>query len=39
MIKKIFKFIKNLFKPELQEIIKEDRKIEKIRRKYKESSE
>jgi hypothetical protein len=39
MIKKFIKFIKNLFKPELQEIIEEDRKVKKIRRKYKESSE
>jgi|TARA_B100000900_G_scaffold379588_1_gene364606 hypothetical protein len=39
MIKKFFKFIKNLFKPELQEIIEEDHKVKKIRRKYKESSE
>ena len=39
MIRKFFKFIKNLFKPELQEIIEEDRKVKKIRRKYKESSE
>ena len=36
MIKKFINWIKNIFTPKLQEVVKEDRKVEKIRRKYKE---
>jgi len=39
MIKKFFKFIKDMFTPKRQEAVIEDRKIKKIRLKYKGSSE
>lgn len=39
MIKKFIKFIKNMFKPQKQEVEIEDRKVKKIRLKYKGSSE
>jgi hypothetical protein len=39
MIRKFFKFIKDMFTPKRQEAVIEDRKIKKIRLKYKGSSE